>query len=279
MTGDRPARDVALSFGADAERYHRTRPGYPAALADLVLRDLRVAGPAPSALDVGTGTGSAASLFRAAGCQVTGVEPDERMAAVARRAGLTVEIASFDGWDAEGRTFDVVLSGQAWHWVRPLDGAAKAASLLHDGGRLAVFWNIARPEPDLAAALAATYRDVRLGGGAVPWRGSPTAGYERLARGALSGIWASRRFEKVTRHDVEWRVEYTTEQWIDHVPTLTWHDRLPAEVLARLVDANAEVVESFGGKVGIPHTTLTLVASRERVGLAGRASGARSDPR
>jgi SAM-dependent methyltransferase len=87
-------------------------------------------------LDVGCGTGKAARLFAARGCDVVGVEPDVRMASVAREHGLDVEVATFEEWDARGRVFDLVISGQAWHWVDPTIGAAKAATVLRPDASL-----------------------------------------------------------------------------------------------------------------------------------------------
>jgi Methyltransferase domain len=60
------------------------------------------------------------------GLSVLGVEVDERMAEVARGHGAEVEIAAFEGWDAGGRTFDLVTCVDAWHWIDPARGAAKA---------------------------------------------------------------------------------------------------------------------------------------------------------
>jgi predicted TPR repeat methyltransferase len=56
-------RQVAESFGAEAERYDRARPGYPAALVDRIV----AASPGPDVLDAGCGTGISSRLFRAAG--------------------------------------------------------------------------------------------------------------------------------------------------------------------------------------------------------------------
>ena len=59
------AREVAESFGADADRYDRARPRYPAALVDRIV----AASPGPrDVLDVGCGTGIVARQFQAAGC-------------------------------------------------------------------------------------------------------------------------------------------------------------------------------------------------------------------
>src|SRR5215469_8355085 len=82
-------RQVAESFGADPRRYDRARPRYPAALVERII----AASPGPGVLDVGCGTGIAARQFQAAGCRVLGVDPDARMAGVARQSGLEVEVA------------------------------------------------------------------------------------------------------------------------------------------------------------------------------------------
>ena len=133
MSEPHQARDMAESFGVDPERYDRTRPRYPDALINRIVAE----SPGPEILDVGTGTGIAARQLRAAGCAVLGVDPDARMAGFARRAGVEVEVATFEAWDSGGRTFDALIAGQAWHWVDPAAGAAKAARVLRPGGLLA----------------------------------------------------------------------------------------------------------------------------------------------
>jgi 2-polyprenyl-3-methyl-5-hydroxy-6-metoxy-1,4-benzoquinol methylase len=74
---------MAESFGADAERYERTRPAYPQEMVDAII----TASPGRRVLDVGIGTGISARPFLQRGCRVLGVESDERMAQVARRSG------------------------------------------------------------------------------------------------------------------------------------------------------------------------------------------------
>jgi len=131
-------RQVAESFGPDAERYDRTRPSYPGALVERIV----ASSPGPGVLDVGCGTGIAARQFQAAGCRVLGLDPDARMADLARQGGLEAEVAIFEAWDPAGRTYDAVVSGQAWHWVDPVAGQAAAATgghrrrHRHDGRQL-----------------------------------------------------------------------------------------------------------------------------------------------
>jgi SAM-dependent methyltransferase len=60
-------------------------------------------------LDVGYGTGTCARLFRVADCRVLDVDPDPRMAELARQGGTVTKVAKFEGRDWAGRTFDVVI--------------------------------------------------------------------------------------------------------------------------------------------------------------------------
>src|SRR5579862_3341597 len=149
-------RQVAEGFGADAGRYDRARPTYPADLVERII----AASPGRDILDVGCGTGISARLFRAAGCRVLGVDPDPRMAELARQGGTETEVATFEDWDPAGRTFDAVVAAQAWHWVDPVAGAAKAAAVLRPRGTLGVFWDGFDPPEELRPAVRGVFRRV-----------------------------------------------------------------------------------------------------------------------
>lgn len=148
-------RDRAESFGAAADQYDRFRPGYPDALID----DLAGLGPA-SVLDVGCGTGKVGAALAARGLPVLGLEPDPRMAAVARRHGLAVEVSTFEDWDPAGRSFGLVTCGDAWHWIDPARGLAKVAEVLAEGGLAARFWSTVTVDEAVAAALDPVYREL-----------------------------------------------------------------------------------------------------------------------
>jgi trans-aconitate methyltransferase len=97
-------RREAESFGADPERYDRTRRAYPQALVQRIV----AASPGRHVLDVGCGTGTEARQFQnATGCTVLGVDSDARMAEFARAAGVEVEVAAFEAWDPASRTLAV----------------------------------------------------------------------------------------------------------------------------------------------------------------------------
>lgn len=250
------ARALAESFGTDPERYDRARPSYP----DAMVRAIVAASPGPDVVDVGTGTGIAARLFQAAGCRVLGVEVDPRMAAWARRRGLDVEVAGFEDWDPAGRLFDAVVSGQTWHWVDPVAGAAKAARVLRPGGRLAVFWNVAQPPPDLAEALADVYR--RVLPDSLAAFSSTTTGHSPFTTKAVDGIRQSGAFGDPEEWRFDWERTYTRDEWLDQLPTAGTTALLTPTQLDEVLAATATAVDAVGGSFTMRYTALVVTAAR-----------------
>jgi len=261
VTGSEPgqahqARQVAESFGAEAERYDRARPRYPGALIDKIV----VASPGRHVLDVGCGTGISSRQFQAAGAVVLGVDPDAQMAAFARRRGLEAEVARFEDWDPAGRTFDAVVAGMAWHWVDPLAGAAKAARVLRPGGRLAVFWYVFQPPPGLGQAFAAVYRRVLPGspfaGGTMPGLDSYSAFFTRAA----DGIRQAGSFSEPEQWRFDWNRPYTRGEWLEVVPTFGGHGTFPPATLQELLAGLGAAIDAAGGSFTMDYTAVVVTA-------------------
>ena len=255
-------RKVAESFGADAGRYDRARPTYPAALVDRIIAASPGAG-APSILDVGCGTGISGRLFRAAGCPVLGIDPDARMAELARKSGLDVEVSKFEAWDAGGRAFDAVIAAQSWHWVDPVAGAAKAAAVLRPGGRLAVFWNAFQPPADLRAAFGAVYQralpDSPVGGF---WSRPAVDAYLVGCGKAADAMRQAGGFGEPETWRFDWARPYTRDEWLDAVPTFGGHSLLPAQVQEELLAGIGAAVDAAGGAFTMDYATVAATAVR-----------------
>jgi SAM-dependent methyltransferase len=249
---------MAESFGADPERYDRTRPRYPDALISSVL----TAAPGPTVLDVGTGTGIVARQFRAAGCQVLGVDVDPRMAEFARRSGLEVEVAAFEQWDAAGRTFDAVVAGQTWHWIDPVAGAAKAAEILRPGGLLAVFWHVFQPPPEVAAAFSAVYRSIFAGYD--PYAKPLLDAYAKGLTMATDGMRAAGAFAEPEKRRFDWERSYTREEWLEQLRTGGDTARFAPEQLDQVLSGIGSAIDGLGGSFRVDFITLALTAVRTR---------------
>jgi SAM-dependent methyltransferase len=263
-------REVAESFGADAARYDRARPSYPGALVERII----AASPGRDVLDAGCGTGIAARLFQAAGCRVLGVDPDPRMADLARRSGLEAEVATFEAWEVAGRTFDAVIAAQAWHWIDPVAGAAQAARALRPGrpgapgapgtpgGRLAVFWNAAQLPPEVAEGFASVYRRVETG---LPFSpsGRPVIGtYLSMCATAAGGMRQAGGFGEPEEWRFDWDRPYTRDEWLDQVPTIGGHSQIPPPRLEELLAGLGAVIDEVGGRFTMRYATVAVTAAR-----------------
>jgi SAM-dependent methyltransferase len=248
-------RARALSFGGVAQLYDRARPSYPSALIDTLM------GWAPrTVLDVGCGTGKASRLIADRGCAVIGVEPDASMAAIAGAHGITVEDGTFEQWDPQHRRFDLVVSGQAWHWVEPKAGVAKAASVLNPGGHLAVFWNRGRHDPTTAAALDLVYERV------APSLEKPTIELHPAHEAHdeyFEALQWSGEFAAFEARAYPWEAVYDRAGWLDFVATQSDHVLLPDAQRAALLDAVGDVIDELGGTVAYHFSTLLLAATRD----------------
>ncbi len=257
MSEPHQQREAAEAFGSDPALYDRARPRYPVALIDRIVADA----PGGSVLDVGVGTGILARQFLAAGCRVLGVDPDARLAAFARGTGVDVEVSTFADWEAAGRTFDIVASGESWHWVDPTLGAAKAAEVLRPGGRFAAFWNTGQPPVGLDEAFLEVYRRVlpeslarRLN------REAMDQAHEALRARTAAGIRAARAFDEPEQWSFEWSESYTREAWLDALQTTG--GAIPDDRLGGLLEGVGQAITDVGGSFTMNYLTFAVTAVR-----------------
>jgi SAM-dependent methyltransferase len=247
-------RSRAQSFGNVARLYDRARPTYPPELVDWLLADGK-----RRVLDIGCGTGIAGGLFTARGCEVTGVEIDARMAAVAQTKGLEVEVASFERWDDRGRRFELLISAQAWHWIEPRAGVAKAAAVLSAGGRIACFWNLGDLPAHVRERTDPIYDRLgpKLASLSVVLGNSRGRGEDAAAALDDSGL-----FEPADTRRFEWSRTYTTDEWLELITTHSDHQGLGKAQLQALRDAVGAEIDAIGGSFEYAYETVLVTATR-----------------
>ena len=132
-------------FSTRVENYVKYRPGYPAAVVELLGDECGLA-PASVVADVGSGTGILSELFLKNGNRVYGVESNREMREAGERLLEAYEnFVSVDG-RAEATTLadssvDFVTAGQAMHWFDPEPTRREFRRILRPGGWVVVVWN------------------------------------------------------------------------------------------------------------------------------------------
>jgi ubiquinone/menaquinone biosynthesis C-methylase UbiE len=261
-----------LSFGSVAEQYDRHRPGYPEEMVDAVL-EYGDAQPGDPILDVGAGTGRATLLFAERGYELTAIEPDREMAAVASRraatAGQTIELLNTDFEQAQlpEHGFQILISGTAWHWVSSARRNALAARVLRPGGALAPFWN--RPqwnENPLREQLDRIYRAVEDEFAATPGGVMSPFGAPPQLRNATEWLKhefiGSSDFTDVDARVYRWQRAYTTDEFIGLLGTHSDHITLPDAPRERLYSELRAMIDGAGGSFELTYQTLLCLARR-----------------
>jgi SAM-dependent methyltransferase len=259
-------RERRLVFGEVAELYDRHRPTYPPALIDDLVALAGLDG-SHAALEVGAGTGKATVLFAERRIPILAVEPSAEMAAMARRnlsgfGDVTVEESDFEAWDPLGRRFPLVFSGQAWHWVTPQVGLAKARDVLLPRGILAPFWNrVAWENADVRETLLDVYArvapELSRDGPMHPANLLTDAGDHWEAEiAAVEGLSGA----EIRLY--EWRQAYSAAEYAGLLATASEVRLLDAERRDQFLAAITGAIEVHGEPVSIPMRTQLCLARR-----------------
>lgn len=256
-------KDRANSFDQVAELYNKARPSYPAQLVDdlLSLAELPESG---SILEVGCGPGKATVLFAPSGHQMICLEPGESLAAVAKRnlsAFPNVQIirSRFEDWPGPENIFDLLISAQAFHWIEPKAGFAKAASVLKSTGAIGLFWNrsdetgalyrrafdeaYARYAPEIAKAQAEDVLEVWI----EQWKRQ---------------IDSSGLFGPVLVKQYPWSLEYDAAEYLEMISTHSDHIVLSKREKRPLFQSIEREIEGLGGRITKKYVAVLFFAKR-----------------
>ena len=254
--------DVSLrtTFDREAERYDRARPAPPKALVEAIVKAGNLRAGA-QVLEVGCGTGQATRPLAERGPGVVALELGPALAALARQnltdfPNVTVEQTAFEAFRTTG-LFDTLVSVQAFHWIEPETGLAKAASLLRPGGALLLAWH-----QDVSQETA-FYREAdpifkRYEAGLNLNRPVPEVAPERF-RNVLE---ASPDFENVSVAGFFWRHRYSQGRFLGLILTFSNVQAVEAEARTHLLNEIAEVIDKHGGNVVRLYNSILLCAYR-----------------
>jgi SAM-dependent methyltransferase len=235
LPGEEAREPLRRTFDSTADRYDAARPTYPEELFDDLV-DLTGLPAGARLLEVGCGTGKATLPLLRRGFTIDCVELGAQLAQEARRrlAGLPAEIhvESFETWNGELASFDLVYAATAWHWVDPAVRYARAHELLREGGHLAV-WNALHAFPEgfdpFFTEIQEVYDEIGESYGEA-WPPPPPDQAPDLS----AEIEASGLFENVSVRRYLWERQYTADEYIALLETFSGHISMDAWKRERL---------------------------------------------
>ncbi|MEW5959599.1 MAG: class I SAM-dependent methyltransferase [Chloroflexota bacterium] len=143
-------------FSNRVENYIKYRPGYPAAIIDLLKTDCQLTQTSIIA-DAGSGTGLLSKLFLDNGNKVFGIEPNNEMRAAGEM--LLKDYPNFISINATAEattladdSVDFVSAGQAFHWFKTRLARQEFGRILKPQGWIVLVWNERQREAPFLAA-------------------------------------------------------------------------------------------------------------------------------
>lgn len=235
-----------MTFDSVTEQYDRWRPKYAAEL----YRDIFEARPLDEnsrVLEIGIGTGTATGPILAAGCRLTAVEIGENMARFAADrfancGNFEVVNASFEDFEAEPGTYDLIFSATAFHWIPEETGYPKVYELLKPGGVFARFAN--RPDrdrgrPELDEAIQRIYAKYRPGS-------SRRKDFEPEDAQRIADIAGKYGFRNIMARIYRGKRDFTGEEYVGLLGTYSDNIALDAEVRRSFFGEIRETIERYG---------------------------------
>lgn len=193
----------AQSFGTEAARYERFRPGYPSEAIDFAL-----AGKAVShILDLGAGTGKLTRSLLDRAERVSAVEPDPAMLAVltANLPSVQALIGGAGQIPLPDASVDAIVVGQAFHWFPRPAADHELARVLKPGGVVGLIWNFPDRQVEWIPKIYQATREPQT-----PWSYQASDLAEEL-------------FTPPQRHELEWVYEIPGEDaLIELARTWSW---------------------------------------------------------
>ena len=125
---------LSRQFDDAAELYDEVRSSYPAEIVEHIIAFAALPAQA-RVFEVGCGTGQMTLPFARRGYTVVALDQGERLAALAAQhcqlyPQVRVVPCAFEAWQDAPESYDLLLSAQAFHWIDPTYGLARAAEAL-----------------------------------------------------------------------------------------------------------------------------------------------------
>jgi len=221
--------------------------------------------PGLRVLDAGTGTGTVAAAAKSIGAQVTAVDADASMIAVAARLvpGVMFQVAALPALPFDHAQFDAVLANFVINHVgRPLSALAEMRRVTARGGHVAITIWPQPPSPGVAL-LTRAIRD--CGADRRASKIAPQDDFLRTEAG-LRGLVQAAGLHDATCKSIDWDFVVPQADWWDVASGVSWMREFTArqspQFLVKVRHRFEQLSREFStpdGNLALPITALLAV--------------------
>jgi cyclopropane fatty-acyl-phospholipid synthase-like methyltransferase len=255
------SKPLSRQFDDAAQLYDEVRPRYPEEIIEHIIAFAAL--PAQGRVfEVGCGTGQMTLPFAQRGYTMVALEQGERLAALAAQhcrpyPQVRVVPCAFEAWQDAPESYDLLLSAQAFHWIDPAYGFARAAELLKTGGTIALVWRLDRSQGSAfwqaTEPIYNTYNP-QTSSGNLPLETKVDL-YRQVLR-------TSRQFTGMHEVSKASMQRYSGEEYLKLLQTFSDHRAMPEPNKSRFFEAISQVIAQMGGEVIRDYETLALLAKK-----------------
>lgn len=254
--------DKRLAFNEDVINYDKWRPTYCRELFEDIIIYSKLA-QNKKALEVGIGTGQATTPFLETGCSLMAVELGRNLADYTKQKfkqykNFNVFNTSFEDFNCEDNSIDLLYSATAFHWIPEKIGYSKALKLLKSGGTLALFWNkpfVAREDDPLHHKIQSIYQKYRPSG--TKFIENDTSRYKKISETIES--FGFKDLEVKLYHGMR---KFNSSNYISLLNTYSDHRAMP-EFTKQLFESEIEYAIMEYGNVLNVYDTIDLYLARK----------------
>jgi trans-aconitate methyltransferase len=252
--------DPVNIFDENAVSYDKYRPGYP----QQMLNDLFHLGKLQnddSVLEIGCGTGQLTLDLLDRGLNVTALEVGKNLTDLATRklaeySNVTFINSSFEEWITNAK-FDLVVSAQAFHWIKTDFGIKKSLGYLQDDGSIALIWNLdVSQNTDFWEKTAPVYNKFL-----------PSNPEQKDLQNKVQDVEdhiISLKDLNLVKKEYHWEKIYKQEDYLGLLHTFSPHMSLPENRRKKFFTEIENIIEGQGNQVLRKYKTLMLLMNRKQ---------------
>ncbi|MGG0240171.1 class I SAM-dependent methyltransferase [Bacillus rhizoplanae] len=245
--------------------YAIARPGYPSELFRDIIKYSMIKNDA-KILEIGSGPGQATEYFVKNRYSITGLELGDKqveylLEKYSEYQNFNALCTSFENYNCEQETYDLIFSATAFHWVKPEIGYPKAYDLLKRNGVMAVFWHmssIIEPKTEMLNQIRNIFRKY------APELDTfiTVNEAEDLHNLRISEIRTNNLFDKPITKIYRWNDEYTTQRYLKLINSYSDFQGVSDNKKQAILNNIGDYIDSNEGKIVVPQEVRLYMAKK-----------------